>query len=102
MLSMIGLSSARALANASSPHGYQSTGLWACCKRYGLVSLISRLAMEPRFEESSEPLFGSPRFVSPQGLVRASRPGPSDGRSLTASSAGPSDRRSLDARSLQP
>ena len=28
--SMIGLSSARAAANASSPHGYQSTGLSAC------------------------------------------------------------------------
>src|SRR4051794_2905274 len=33
-----------ALANASGPQGYQSTGLWACCSRYGLLSLASRLA----------------------------------------------------------
>ena len=31
--SRTGLSSARARANASSPHGYQSTGLCACCSR---------------------------------------------------------------------
>src|SRR2546425_7628006 len=37
-----GLSSARAFANAASPHGYQSTGLSACCRRYGLVSSASR------------------------------------------------------------
>ena len=36
------MSSPRARANASSPHGYQSTGLWACCSRYGLVSPASR------------------------------------------------------------
>src|SRR5689334_19548484 len=33
-----------ALANASGPQGNQSTGLWACCSRYGLLSLPSRLA----------------------------------------------------------
>ena len=33
----MGFSSARARANASSPHGYQKTGLAACCSRYGLV-----------------------------------------------------------------
>src|SRR5262245_4937583 len=32
-----------ALAKASGPHGYQSVGLWACIRRYGLVSLASRL-----------------------------------------------------------
>src|SRR5262249_29880323 len=32
-----------ALANASGPHGYQSTGLWACCRRYGLVCWARRL-----------------------------------------------------------
>src|SRR5438270_12920947 len=42
MLSSIGLSSRFDLASASSPHAYQSTGLCACCKRYGLVSLIRR------------------------------------------------------------
>ena len=29
----IGTSRSRAAANASSPHGYQSTGLSACCRR---------------------------------------------------------------------
>ena len=43
MLSRIGLFSAWARASASSPQGYQSTGLWACWRRYGLVSWISRL-----------------------------------------------------------
>src|SRR6476469_174389 len=33
-----------AFSNASGPHGYQSTGLWACWSRYGLDSLASRLA----------------------------------------------------------
>src|SRR5437868_12423881 len=36
------LSSARARANASSPHGYQSTGLSLCWRRYGLVESASR------------------------------------------------------------
>ena len=39
----IGLSSALALAKASSPHGYQSTGLWACWSKYGLFWWIRRL-----------------------------------------------------------
>src|SRR4051794_8646776 len=43
--SRIGLSSAWARANASAPHGYQSTGLSACWRRYRLVSCSSRLAM---------------------------------------------------------
>src|SRR5439155_27199601 len=38
----IGLSSARALANAASPHANQSTGLLACCSKYGLRSAASR------------------------------------------------------------
>src|SRR5512145_809785 len=42
--SSTGLSSARARANASSPHGYQSTGLCACCSRYGLLSRARRLS----------------------------------------------------------
>src|ERR1051326_8742109 len=44
MDSRTGLSSASARASASGPHGYQSTGLWACCNRYGLVSCASRFA----------------------------------------------------------
>src|SRR5262245_57756774 len=44
----IGLFSDLAFANASSPQGYQSTGLFACCKRYGLFSPARRLrAMRP-------------------------------------------------------
>ena len=35
MLRKTGLSSLSALANASSHHGYQSTGLSLCCSRYG-------------------------------------------------------------------
>src|SRR3982751_857660 len=38
-----GLPRRRASSNASSPQGLQSTGLCACCRRYGLVSWISRL-----------------------------------------------------------
>src|SRR5947209_1315805 len=34
-----------ALAKASSPQGNQSTGLWACCSRYGLISRARRLAL---------------------------------------------------------
>src|SRR5687768_11245884 len=41
-----GRSSARAFANASSPHGYQSTGLWACWRRYGEVSWARRFVMQ--------------------------------------------------------
>src|SRR5918998_5824422 len=42
MLSRIGLFSSCARRKASSPHGYHSTGLCACCKRYGLVSFCRR------------------------------------------------------------
>src|SRR5258705_11490436 len=41
----MGLSSLRARAKASSPQGYQSTGLCACCSRYGLVSRASRFSL---------------------------------------------------------
>src|SRR5215212_1479072 len=41
----MGLSSSRALLSASSPHGYQSTGLSLCWSKYGLVSFASLLAM---------------------------------------------------------
>src|SRR5438105_15907239 len=39
----MGLSSRRAFSNASSLQGYQSTGLCACCCRYGLFSATKRL-----------------------------------------------------------
>src|SRR5262245_10942325 len=32
-----------AFSTASGPQGYASVGLWACIRRYGLVSLASRL-----------------------------------------------------------
>src|ERR687895_204479 len=41
----MGLSSSRAFSRASSPHGYQSTGLSLCWSRYGEVSFASRLAI---------------------------------------------------------
>src|SRR3954454_10251805 len=47
--SRIGTSRRRDSASASSPHGYQSTGLSACWRRYGLVSFARRFirAMMP-------------------------------------------------------
>src|SRR5438876_3333033 len=45
MLRRINLSSAFARSSASRLQAYQSTGLWACCRRYGLVSSMSRFAM---------------------------------------------------------
>src|SRR5580692_6205124 len=44
---MIGLFSTLARSSASLPHGYQSTGLYACCRRYGLCSSIRRLGLRP-------------------------------------------------------
>src|SRR6187401_794767 len=43
--SRIGLFSFFAVAKASSPHGYQSTGLSACWRRYGLVSFARRFGI---------------------------------------------------------
>ena len=45
--SSTGTSRRRASANASAPHAHQSTGLSACCSRYGLVASARRLAMAP-------------------------------------------------------
>src|SRR5438046_10619617 len=53
----MGLSSLRAFAKASSPHGNQSTGLWACWSRYGLVSWARRFgtwALGQRVNGSAE------------------------------------------------
>src|SRR5215510_6947836 len=47
MESKRGLFSARAFSNASGPHGNQSTGLWACWSKYGLVSWMRRLVCCP-------------------------------------------------------
>ena len=45
MLNRIGLSSDLESSRASGPQACQSTGLLACCNKYGLVSLISRLGI---------------------------------------------------------
>ena len=44
----IGLFSRRARSKAASPQGCQSTGLWACCSRYGLFSCARRLVCSGR------------------------------------------------------
>ena len=49
------MSSARARANASSPHGYQSTGLSLCCCRYGLVSSARRFTFAAYGRPASVP-----------------------------------------------
>jgi len=43
--SSTGTSRSCASANASGPHSCQSTGLSACCSRYGEVLAASRLGM---------------------------------------------------------
>ncbi len=43
MLRKMGLFSSFAFCNASGPQGYQFTGLWACCSKYGLMVSINRL-----------------------------------------------------------
>src|SRR5574341_921874 len=61
MLSRIGRFSSLARRSASSPHGYQSTGLWACWSRYGLVSWIKRLVCRGTvcWSISTYPLFAT-------------------------------------------
>src|SRR5215813_10139013 len=48
MLSRISLSSLAARSNASELQAYQSTGLFACWSKYGLVSLMSRFGIGPQ------------------------------------------------------
>src|SRR5215218_6334706 len=59
MLRKIGFSSDRAFANAASPHGNQSTGLSACCRRYGDFSRASELGIPHayRFGRQRNPAF---------------------------------------------
>src|SRR5215467_12769498 len=45
MLSRTSLSSLVARSKASGLHAYQSTGLFACWSKYGLVSLMSRFGI---------------------------------------------------------
>src|SRR3984957_13323264 len=63
--SSTGTSRRRASANASSDHGHQSTGLSACCSRYGLVAVFSRFINLILYPERSRlapraPLLGAP------------------------------------------
>ena len=39
----------RARSSASAPHGYQSTGFAACCRRYGEVSRLSLFTLGVHF-----------------------------------------------------
>src|SRR5579862_1926776 len=66
----IGLSSCLALANASSPHGYQSTGLRACCNRYGLFSPARRFLIR---NVGQAPGLPSPRHYRGPADTRAPR-----------------------------
>src|SRR5947208_2278184 len=43
----IGLFSARAFSKVAGPHGSHCTGLWACCRKYGLFSSISAFVCTP-------------------------------------------------------
>ena len=67
--SRTGTSRARAAAKASSDHGHQSTGLSACCSRYGLVAFFSRLAMFPSWGLAA-------RAGPPGGTLAAHPPDP--------------------------
>src|SRR5436190_21738428 len=63
--SRIGLSCSRAAANASSPHGYQSTGLSACWRRYGLLSWARRFTCgHPRLRRMELRLDGKVALVT--------------------------------------
>lgn len=56
MLRNTGLSSFAARSKASPHQGYQSTGLSACCSRYGLAASLSRLGIvspHPKYSATS-------------------------------------------------
>src|SRR6266566_6994252 len=79
------LSSSRARARASSPHGYQSTGLSACWRRYGLVSPARRFIS--LLSPSQAPALRDGRQsrrhrVEGIGLARGARPEPLGGGGL--------------------
>src|SRR5262249_20389512 len=66
--SRTGTSRRFASANASSDHGHQSTGLSACCSRYGLVAFPSRFIVPiltsyaHRRKRADHPLLGLPHL----------------------------------------
>src|SRR5260221_2500215 len=55
MLRKVGRSRSFASASASAPQGDQSTGLWACCRRTGLVAPARRLGTTRWYPRSSGP-----------------------------------------------
>ena len=69
---------ARAPANASSPQGNQSTGLWACWSRYGLVASARRFGTSPSFEPVS-PSGRPARLPMHQWGMNVRRPSVGDG-----------------------
>src|SRR5690554_2324934 len=73
MLSRIGLSCARACSNASSPQGYQSTGLSACWSRYGLVSFAKRFAIMRSFLPCLTPEKQTPGAACPTTMFAESQ-----------------------------
>jgi hypothetical protein len=58
-----GFSSALAFSKASFPHGYQSTGLSLCWRRYGLFSFASRFAIASRISRRDENPLGQYEVV---------------------------------------
>src|SRR5262245_37301562 len=59
--------SLRAFSNASGPQGYQSTGLCACCNKYGLLSFESRFAVpSSSFSFTCGAAVGAPQPVNRQ------------------------------------
>src|SRR5271154_1067231 len=58
--SSTGTSRRRASANASGDHGHQSTGLSACCRRYGLVALFSWFTNLILYLERTRPALRAP------------------------------------------
>lgn len=67
MLTSKGLFSFFALSNASFPHGYQLTGLWACWRRYGDFSVINLLGLLLVDMESPPFIFIYQIFLSVKG-----------------------------------
>src|SRR3954447_741642 len=54
MLSSTGTWRRRASSKAAGSHSHQSTGLSACCRRYGDVASLSRLAMRSACQARGE------------------------------------------------
>src|ERR1700691_2058965 len=73
MDSRMGLFSRAALASASSPQGYQSTGFSACCCKYGLVSSARRLRCIMRITIAEDRSMSDPDTVAQLPALRLKR-----------------------------